>query len=111
MSKNSRRVIGLDVHPDTFAGAILRGRDPATAQIEHSSTRVPLDQLEAWAERHTQAGDTLVLEASGNAFAVAARLRATGRQAIILDSHQRAESARSTAPTTRSTPSKSPASS
>jgi transposase len=88
MSKNSRRVVGLDVHPDTFAGAILRGRDPATALIEHTSTRVPLPELEAWAERHTQAGDTLVLEASGNAFAVAARLRAAGRHAIILDSHQ-----------------------
>jgi hypothetical protein len=88
MSKNSRRVVGLDVHPDTFAGAILRGRDPATAQIEHTSTRVPLAQLEAWAERHTLAGDTLVLEASGNAFAVAARLRALERKAIILDSHQ-----------------------
>ena len=88
MSKTLRRVVGLDVHPDTFAGAILRGRDPATAQVEHTSTRVPLDQLEAWTARHTRDGDTLVLEASGNAFAVAARLRVAGRTAIILDSHQ-----------------------
>jgi transposase len=88
MSKTPRRVVGLDVHPDTFAAAILRGRDPATAQIEHSSTRVPLAQLEAWVERHTHASDTLVLEASGNSFAVAARLRAADRQAVILDSHQ-----------------------
>ena len=88
MSKTPRRVVGLDVHPDTFAGAILRGRDPAMAQVEHPSTRVPLDQLEAWAERHTHESDTLVLEASGNAFAVAARLRAIGRTAVILDSHQ-----------------------
>ena len=88
MSKNTRRVVGLDVHPDTFAGAILRGRDPATAQVEHTSTRVPLDQLEAWAGRHTQATDTLVLEASGNAFAVASRPCAIGRTAVILDSHQ-----------------------
>lgn len=88
MSKNIRRVVGLDVHPDTFAGAILCGRDPATAQVEHTSTRVPLDQLDAWAERHTSASDTLVLEASGNAFAVAARIRALGRKAVILDSHQ-----------------------
>jgi transposase len=88
MSKTPRRVVGLDVHPDTFAGAILRGRDPATAQTEHSSTRVPLGQLEAWVERHTHASDTLVLEASGNSFAVAARLQAVDRQAVILDSHQ-----------------------
>ena len=59
MSKNIRRVVGLDVHPDTFAGAILRGRDPATAQVEHTSTRVPLDQLEAWAQRYTHERDIL----------------------------------------------------
>ena len=88
MSKNARRIIGLDVHPDSFAGAVLRGRDPATAQVEHPSTRVPLDQLEAWSQRHAQAGDTLVLEASANSFAVAERLRRLGHEAVILDSHQ-----------------------
>ncbi len=90
MNKTTRReaaVVGLDVHPDTFA-AILRGRDPATAKVAHSSTRVPLDQLEAWAGRHTHEGDTLVLEASANSFAVAARLRAVGRAALILDSRE-----------------------
>ena len=88
MSKTPRRVVGLDVHPDTFAGAILRGRDPATAKVEHASTCVPLDPLEAWAARHTHASDTLVLEASANSFAVADRLRAIGHDAVILDSHQ-----------------------
>ena len=91
MSKTPRRaaaVVGLDVHPDTFAGAILCGRDPATAKIEHTSTRVPLDQLEAWTLRHTQQSDTLVLEASANSFAVATRLRAVDRTAVILESHQ-----------------------
>ncbi len=91
MNKNSRRagaVVGLDVHPDTFAGAVLRGRDPATAKVAHSSTRVPLDQLEVWATRHTHESDTLVLEASANSFAVAAQLRAVGRTALILESRQ-----------------------
>ncbi len=91
MSKTPSRaaaVVGLDGHPDTFAGAILRGRDPATAKVAHSSTRAPLDQLEAWTLRHTQESDTLVLEASANSFAVAARLRACGRSAVILDSRQ-----------------------
>ena len=91
MSKTLRRagaVVGLDVHPDTFAGAVLSGRDPATAKVEHSSTRVPLDQLEAWVLRHTQECNTLVLEASANSFTVAARLRTCGRTALVLDSHQ-----------------------
>lgn len=88
MSPSQGRVIGLDVHPDSFAGAVLRGRDPATARIESTSTRVPLAQLEAWAARHSTHDDVLVLESSGNAFAVAQRLRALGRRVVILDSHQ-----------------------
>lgn len=82
------RVIGLDVHPDSFAGAILEGRDPARAKVAHSSTRVELGQLEAWARRQARSEDVLVLEASANAFAVAERLRAAGWNAQILDSHQ-----------------------
>ena len=90
-SKNKQepaRVLRLDVHPDSFAGAILEGRDPATARVVSSSTRVELRHLERWATRHGRKEDVLVLEASGNAFAVAERLRRLGYQAQILDSHQ-----------------------
>lgn len=88
MSKSNQRVVGLDVHPDSFAGAILTGREPASARVLSTSTRVELQELERWAERHTSKDDSLVLEASGNAFAVAGRLRRLGRQVAILDSHQ-----------------------
>jgi hypothetical protein len=88
-SNNSQRVIGLDVHPDNFAGAILLiGKDPASAQVLSTSRRVELGQLEKWAQRHTGPEDVLVMEASGNAFAVAERLRALQRQVVILDSHR-----------------------
>jgi transposase len=88
MIKKRGRVVGLDVHPDSFAGAVVEGSDPASAQVLSSSTRVELEQLEQWALRHTRKEDALVLEASGNAFAVAERLRAIGRKAEILDSHR-----------------------
>jgi hypothetical protein len=88
MTKNKGRVVGLDVHPDSFAGAVVEGRDPASAEVSSTSTRVELEQLEQWALRHTSTEETLVLEASGNAFAVAARLRAIGRAVEILDSHR-----------------------
>ena len=88
MNKQKGRVIGLDVHPDSFAGAVVAGSDPASAVVLSTSTRVELERLEHWALRHTRARDTLVLEASGNAFAVAARLRAIGREVEILDSHR-----------------------
>src|SRR6266436_1170525 len=88
MTKNKGRVVGLDVHPDSFAGAVVEGTNPASARVLSSSSRVELKQLECWALRHTSAQDTLVLEASGNAFAVAARLRAIRRKVEILDSHR-----------------------
>jgi transposase len=88
MSKKPGRVIGLDVHPDSFAGAIVEGSDPGSAQVVSTSTRVELEQLEKWALGHTREQDTLVLEASGNAFAVAGRLRGIDRKVEILDSHR-----------------------
>lgn len=88
MKKKPSRVVGLDVHPDSFAGAILVGQDPATAQVVHQSTQVPLEELERWAKAHTTDTDVLVLESSANSFAVAGRLREMGRRVIVLESHQ-----------------------
>jgi hypothetical protein len=88
MEKTRGRVVGLDVHPDSFAGAVVEGTDPLSAQVLSTSTRVQLEQLERWTLRHTRTEDRLVLEASGNAFAVAERLRRIGRKVDILDSHR-----------------------
>ena len=46
MTKNQGRVVGLDVHPDSFAGAVVAGSDPARAQVLSTSTRVELERLE-----------------------------------------------------------------
>jgi transposase len=88
MQLSKSRMVGLDVHPDSFAGAILEGSDPWSARVVRTSTRVGLPLLEKWAINQTSERDTLVLEASGNAFAVAERLRAIKRQVVILDSHR-----------------------
>ena len=88
MERSNQRVVGLDVHPDSFAGAILEGSDPWSARVVRSSTRVALGELEGWAVRQTGPGDVLVLEASGNAFCVAERLRSLKRKVVILDSHR-----------------------
>ena len=82
---NQDRIVGLDVHPDSFAGAILQGTDPWKARVVSTSTRVALPLLEL---RHTREEDILVMEASGNAFCVAERLRALKRKVVILDSHR-----------------------
>ena len=70
---NQDRIVGLDVHPYSFAGAILQGTDPWKARVVSTSTRVALPLLEKWALRHTREEDILVMEASGNAFCVAER--------------------------------------
>src|SRR5207244_7849920 len=85
----SNRVIGVDVHPDSFTGAVLlKGKDAASSRVVRTSRRVELPELEKWVARHTGEQDVLVLEASGNAFAVAERLRVLQRQVVILDSHR-----------------------
>ena len=88
MRRSNSRIVGVDVHPDSFAGAILEGSEAGNARVLSTSTRVALPELEKWAERHTTAHDLLVLEASGNAFMVAQRLRELKRRVEILDSHR-----------------------
>jgi hypothetical protein len=64
MNRSKSRIVGLDVHPDSFAGAILQGMDPWKARVVSTSTRVALPLLEKWALRHTREEDILVMEAS-----------------------------------------------
>jgi len=82
------RTIGLDVHPDSFAAAILEGSDPLKARVIKSVTKQPLTTLEAWAAKHTLPLDLLIIEASSNTFSVVERLAKIGRRAIILESHR-----------------------
>jgi transposase len=85
-SKSVERVIGFDAHPDSFTAAILVGPTPATALVEKVFSKVPMGQLQSWAKKHTTAQDLLVLEASGNSFAVVRTLAASQRQAKVLES-------------------------
>jgi transposase len=82
------RAVGLDIHPDSFAAAVLQGRDPLQARVLHSVTRQPLNALGAWATRHTTPEDVLLIEASANTFTIAERLRALSRQVVALESHR-----------------------
>jgi transposase len=82
------RIVGLDLHPDSFAAAILAGRDPHTSKVVRTATRVPLAQLEAWLRTHTLPEDLCAFEASSNSFAIAERLAALGRRFVLLESHR-----------------------
>jgi transposase len=86
--KTVERVIGLDAHPDSFTAALVRGPTPAAAVVEKIYNKVPLGQLSNWAKQHTNAGDLIVLEASGNSFQVVRTLAAVERRALVLESCQ-----------------------
>jgi transposase len=82
------RIIGMDMHPDVFAAAALVGTNAVRAAVEWVQDRRATGQLEAWAKKHLQPTDTVVLEASGNSFEVARRLHACGVTAVVLESAQ-----------------------
>jgi len=73
-------------HPDSFTAALLRGPTPAAAIVEKLFNKVPLAQLESWAQKHTTEKDLVVLEASGNSFQIARTLTKIGRRSKVLES-------------------------
>jgi transposase len=86
--KHAGRVIGFDSHPDSFTAALLQGTTPAAAELEKMFNKVPMGQLQSWAQKHTTSQDMFVLEASGNSFQVVRTLAAIERKALVLESCQ-----------------------
>jgi len=84
--KQEKRVIGLDAHPYLFTAAALTGPDALQAKVEWCVDRVSLDNLEKVMKKRVQPGDVIVLEASGNSFAVAERLFRLGLDVRVLES-------------------------
>jgi transposase len=80
------RVIGLDIHPKTFAAAALRGTDALNAKVEWRHDQVDMRELEKWYMRHCDGQDVLVLEAGGCSFETVKRLSALGGHAVVLES-------------------------
>ena len=87
MAVKGKRIVGFDAHPDLFSAAALRGTEPG-ASTEWVHDRQPLPELEKWARKHLREGDIVVLEASGNSFAIAERLHTIGITALVLESTQ-----------------------
>lgn len=82
-----KRIVGMDLHPDVFSAAALRGSAEA-ATVEWRVDRQATLQLERWARARLGPQDVVVLEASGNSFEVASRLHGLGYTAVVLESAQ-----------------------
>ncbi len=81
-----RRVIGLDMHPDVFSAAALSGPDAQRARQHWLHDRVAVSGFDRWLVKHVSPEDLIVIEASGNTFAMVDRIRANGRQVVVLES-------------------------
>lgn len=79
------RVIGLDMHPDTFTAAALSGQNAMQAQIEWVHDGQPQERLDAWAKKYLLPHDLVVIEASGNTFHTVDRLRALNLAVVVLE--------------------------
>jgi transposase len=83
-----KRTIGLDMHPDVFSAASLIGDHAQDARLQWIKDRIKTQDLEKWAICNLEAEDTIVLEASGNSFKIAERLKQMGFNVLVLESCQ-----------------------
>jgi len=79
------RVIGLDMHPDSFTAAALEGHNAMDARVLWVHDNRPQEGLEQWAQQHVEPRDLIVIEASGNTFHTVKRLCACGCNAVVLE--------------------------
>lgn len=80
-----KRIIGLDCHPDVCTLAAVCSNTKKTIFIKD---RVATTTINKWAKKHLSSSDLVVLEASGNSFAVVALLAKAGIKALVLESKQ-----------------------
>ena len=83
----SKRIIGMDLHPDVFTVAAFEGSDPVNAKKLWVKDRVPVSKIEQWAKKTLTACDIVLMEASGNSFAIASKLHKLGFKAVVLDAN------------------------
>ena len=85
-SQAERVVIGIDLHPDSFAAVALSGPSAAEAKMLFQHTKQNNADWESWLRRHVDSAATLVMEAGNNSFEFAASAERLGFKSVILES-------------------------
>lgn len=75
----------MDLHPDVFTVAAFEGSDPLKAKKLWIKDRLKVSKMEEWAKDVLTPSDIVLIEASGNSFAMATKLHRLGYKAIVLD--------------------------
>jgi transposase len=84
--RTERAVVGVDLHPDSFAAAVTSGESASEMKVERRFTKMDCASWDAWLERGIPKGSTVVVEASGNSFEFAKAVQRHGHKAVVLDS-------------------------
>ena len=80
--------MGLDAHPRICVLQVTTGDSPGNLRKVGTAHEVETSQVAVWCKRHLQKDDLIVLEASGNSFAIAGRLMDNCFDAKVIESQQ-----------------------
>jgi transposase len=81
-----RRIIGVDLHPDSFAAAQVTGSTIAEMRIEKRFTRIPCSDWETFLQKQIPANSIIVCEAGCNSFEFMRIAERFGHQTCVLNS-------------------------
>lgn len=81
-----RRIIGVDLHPDSFAAAQVSGSTIAEMRIEKRFTKVPCSDWEKFLQKQIPPGSIIVCEAGCNSFEFMRIAERFGHQTFVLNS-------------------------
>ena len=86
--KKQHYVYGLDIHPTCFSAAKFPSevKDILNAKPLLLQDKLKMEGFDKWLQKHTNAGDILVMEALGISFQLVKRIEEHGRIGIVLES-------------------------
>lgn len=84
--EKERIVIGIDLHPDSFAAAAFKGSSASNAKLLFQHTKQKCEIWEKWLEKYVPVSGIIVMEAGCNSFEFAAIAEKLGIKSIILES-------------------------
>lgn len=84
--EKERIVIGVDLHPDSFAAAAFSGSNATDAKLLFQHTRQNCEIWEKWLKKYVPIGTIIVMEAGSNSFEFAKIAEKLGIKTVILES-------------------------
>ncbi len=84
MDEEEPRLVALDLHK---AYVLVEAVDTRQEVVLHPR-RVPLPQFDGWARKHLRSTDTVVVEATSNAWTIYDRLQPLVARVVVADTHR-----------------------